>query len=131
MCFILEIKTKKKPKPQVATKDIKVYKCITDNKYGVYYPLIINKKYEIYTKGFEYEETKPFKGSYVAEPNLYNETTRLKIEGNCFHSCKTKSLAKLRKQYNSHKVVAMIIPKGALYYENKEEYVSNRIIYPK
>ncbi len=34
MCFTLEIKRKTKPKPQVAKKDIKVYKCITDSKYG-------------------------------------------------------------------------------------------------
>lgn len=130
MCFTLEIKTKKKPKPEVATEDIKVYKCITDSPYGVYYPLIINDKKEIYTKGYEYEETTPFRGSYIAEPDTYSENRRLKIEGNCFHSCTTRHFANNRKQYRWHKVVIMTIPKGALYYKNKEEYVSNRLIYP-
>ena len=41
-------------------------------------------------------------------------------------------VAKDKQEYwRCMKIVEMIIPKGALYYENKREYVSSQIIYPK
>lgn len=131
MCFEknLSKNTKRIPKPQVADKNITVYKVINNFGWGWFYSLIINDKKEPWTKGFEYEELTPFAGCriYKSCSSVY---PILNIEGNAFHSKKTrKEAAKIR--YIREKVVTMIIPKGALYYENDTEYVSNRIIYPK
>jgi hypothetical protein len=132
MCFDKICYTKIKPRPKVAKEDITVFKLIGVGGNGMYYDLYINGKKEKWTPGYWYTEDTPFKGAF------WNASTKfLSIEGNAFHSLKTMKIA-LDKQYfwNNMKIVnmtivKMIIPKGALYYENEKEYVSSQIIYPK
>lgn len=127
MCFDKYCITKTKPRPTKAKKDIKVYKLIDINGLGMCYDLNIKGKLEKWTPGYWYEETTPFKGVY------WNASIKfLSIDGDAFHSCKTMKVAKDKQEYwRNTKIVEMIIPKGALYYENEREYVSSQIIYPK
>ena len=128
MCFNKECYTKNKPRPTKAKEDITVFKVIEITGNGVCYNLHIKGKLEKWTPGYLYEETTPFKGACWRK--LF--TNLLSIEGNAFHSCKTMKVAKdIQEFWSTMKIVKMIIPKGALYYENKREYVSSQIIYPK
>lgn len=124
MCFTLRKEDIGK-KPKVATEDITVYKVIDPytgtgayysmaDKHGMFMPWVQEYIY--------YEEDKRlFRKGY----------RRDKIAGGCFHSCKTKKAAKIAGYpVRNECVVKMIIPKGALYYENDKEYVSNMLYYP-
>lgn len=119
MCFTIKENKRKK-----ADRNIRVWKIIGVTGSGTFYNLTINHEYESWTEGYEYIETKPFVRSIIYENA---------INGGCFHSGKTRENARglLRLCGNGYKIVQMIIPKGAEYYENDIEYVSNRIIYPK
>jgi hypothetical protein len=123
MCLIL---TETKPIMKKATKDIVVYKVIGDNGSGWFYNLIIDGKFEKWTRGFEYIER-----DFETEALQFGRATKkYKVNGNAFHSKKThKSAEEIRLVRES--VVKMIIPKGAYYYESDLEYVSNRIIFPE
>ncbi len=122
MCFNLKINGVI-PTPLIAKKDIHVYKVINKSGEGWIYNLFINGKEELWTKGYEYEETTPFIDYIKRDWNVY-------FHGHCFHSCKTLHHAKL-KQCSNEIIQKFIIPKGALYYKNDKEYISNRIIYPE
>jgi hypothetical protein len=130
------------PKYKIAEEDIKVYKTLRSDDRPIYVSLrIANDKgwivIEPYTRGFEYEEldfvqkalywNKGYTSFGIAKSGRYN------ITKNAFHTCKTRDDAKthIMSHHNNRKIVEMIIPKGAFYYENDEEYVSNRVIYPE
>lgn len=125
MCFIIRVKSEKDFKkvriPKVAKKDITVYKVLQLNGYS---PYRSNFKYE---KGYHYYQTDK-------EPafTFFESSFPLRLEINRgLHSCKTKHAAeKIRWFYpEGRKIVKMIIPKGAKYYENEEHYVSDQLIY--
>lgn len=128
MCFTLNFKGEK-PNPKKARKDIEVWKCLGAGGKGWLHSLWIDGKTEPWTKGFEYTETTPFDGTFY-----YGNLTQdayMQITSNAFHSKKTKELANNMSTEEGDLIVKMYIPKGALYYKNKEEYVSNQIVYPK
>lgn len=127
MCFEKRINGTKIPESSVAEKDIKVYKIIDNKNLGMCYDLHINGKKYKWKPGYWYSETTPF---HTARMNPI--TGWLEIEGHALHSCKTlKEARKKLNFFNDVKMVKMIIPKGALYYENNREYVSDQLIYPK
>ena len=116
----------RKPQPKKAKKDIIVFKVIGRHGNGMIYDLFIKGKNEVWTPGYWYTEKTPFVGSTFDSFSGW-----FSVYGNAFHSLKTKILAKDKQTYwGGTKVVKMIIPKGALYYENEKEYVSSQIIYP-
>lgn len=125
MCF--KIYQKDKPKPQKAKEDIIVYKAIRKNGMSIYKQMVIDGKETRWKKGYEYYETTPFRTMVKSR-----FTDRWDISGHAFHSG-----ARYYDAYNHVNisrgdiVVRMIIPKGALYFTNGGEYVSNRIIYPR
>jgi hypothetical protein len=122
MCFRLYY-TGKKPLPKKAKEDIIVWKVISKEGWGWMNNLKIDGKEEKWEKGWHYIELKPFIRSTVAHSTL-------KVNGNAFHSNKTRRLGR-GKVFYGNKLVRMYIPKGALYYENDTEYVSSEIVYPK
>lgn len=127
MCFlkVYNRKYNKPPKPCVAKKDITVYKMLTHDDFSPYASIIINDATEKWIKGWEYFETTPFLTANMWWNQLF-------VSGHAFHSKKTKEKAELMRNRNpNRKVVTMIIPKGALYYENNSEYVSSSLIYPE
>lgn len=126
MCLVVITRSRRKPMPKKAVKDIIVFKVIRNNRTGIFNNMFIDDKLQKWTKGYEYYETKPFNGS-----TWYHSSGRLHVGANCFHSKITKEDAEMLAQnYSNTKVVKMIIPKGTLYYKNDTDYASNRIIYP-
>ena len=121
MCFHI---SRHYPKMQTAKEDIVVYKAINKSGTGWVYNMR-DKEGNImkWIPGWVYYQDMP-------KSHLFTKYIRTEIEGNCFHSNKTIRLAKGKKD-SYDMVVKMIIPKGALYYENEEEYVSNELYYPK
>lgn len=120
MCLQIQksFRTKKEAKefmlkPLIAKKDIEVFKVLNKDNTSIY------KDFQ-YTKGFEYTNDK-FTIDYI------RFLDRLNIHSG-IHSCKTKSATQIHKQ-DHHKVVKMIVPKGAEYFENDDEIVSNRLIW--
>lgn len=135
MCFNLCDSSAKRPQPNVAEKDITVWKVLKKNNEGLFYDLKIGRKIEPWTKGFHYTETTAFRGA-KRENSLFGYTTRhtwWEFTANCFHSCKTREQARNKASFNptERKVVKMIIPKGALYYTDNREYISSEIIFPE
>lgn len=120
MCFIKR-GLSKHIKPLKAKKNIKVYKVLETEDYGPFFTLKIEGKIYPYEKGWIYYITKnPFQ--FIGNH----------IDGNCFHSMINLNKALIRaKNFLDCKVVEMIIPKGALYYKNDTEYVSDQLYYPK
>ena len=125
MCFYLQSTYGKIPITKVEEEDIIVWKSINKDNSGWLYSLVINGWKEKWTKGFHYIETTPFKSMRWNYSYGYWE-----FFGNCFHSKKTKQEAE-SITCSDEKVVKMIIPKNSLFYENKYEYISSEIIYPK
>lgn len=126
MCFNKQITILNDKNPLIAKKNILVYKCISKDGYGVYYSLYINGIREKWKRGYHYIETTPFANKHYSD-----NINLLRIKDNTFHSSKTKKWLR----YNIcdpiyEYMVTMIIPKGALYYENANEYVSSEIIFP-
>lgn len=105
MCFT---KQRKRDKAIKATKNIVVYKALIGDPYlkSPYYTSCY------WTKGERVEEQR-----FVKE-NIYK---RYLDYG--FHSCKSIRGAKQHAQT----VYEFVIPRGALYYENRSEYLSNKI----
>lgn len=121
MCFTsTTIEKRKVPKPMKAKENILVYKSLSWSGSSPYFPMYINHVCEKYTPGFIYEETTPFKGATVISTNFM-------VRGNAFHVNKRKAYA---EQVHGGDIQAMIIPKGALYYENKDEFVTSKLWYP-
>lgn len=110
-------------KPEVAKEDIIVYKVILSSGYPLYRERLAGFKYE---KGFHYYQTgnKPFTFDY-GRVSPRNWALLISVG---LHSCKTRQNAKNRAELGG-KVVKMIIPKGAKYFENDTEYVSDQLIY--
>lgn len=120
MCFD---KITRNQKYKIATENIPCWKVVKRNNLGCFQNLTIDGIVEKWEEGTHYMETTPFKGSF----------RKYEIEGNAFHSKKTKILAIwLRRSKFLHgrkfKVVEMHIPKGAKYYENEIEYCSSEIV---
>lgn len=128
MCFIKNYNRKDEcKKPKIAKKNILVYKVIGKNGDGCYRNLYITNEKgqtnrEPWKRGFQYTELTPFKSAVHKDLCVI-------VEGDAFHSKKTKYSALDIKGYDEI-VVRMIIPKGALYYENIREYVSSSLIFP-
>lgn len=123
MCFTKRFKTRKearnfKNNPKIAKKDIPVYKVIHKTGFSAI------KGFD-YCKGFHYTELNPFKGRIKRHDFLFHWL--LDIETG-FHSCKSIQEAK-KWGLNNKKLVTFYIPKGAKYYENDTEYVSDQIVW--
>lgn len=129
MCFSKRFKEGESTEPQVAKRNILVYKVIAKSGWGCYRNLYIDDKAEKWKKGFHYSETTPFKDSSPKKMNFTNDQI-IYIEGHCFHSCVDEVYARHVHKGHNEKIVEMIIPKGALYYKSDKEYVSSEIIYP-
>jgi hypothetical protein len=106
--------------PKIATKDILVWKVIESNGVSPY-------RYFKYEKGYHYYQTgkKPFGFK------LQQGFCRWFIEINMgLHSCKSINRAKeVQGLSSTRKVVKMYIPKGAKYFENEREYVSDQLVW--
>lgn len=126
MCFTKLVTIEKDSLPEVAKRDIIVYKVIGKDGYGWMRDLKIAGQRCKWKQGWHYIEETPFLGK---KNKKTSNREIIEIRGNAFHSCKTRGLAILRRD-SYEKVVKMIIPKGAKYYENADEYVSSEIIYP-
>ncbi len=121
MCFKLRYEDKK---PRVAKQDIVCWKILRMDNRSPMYDLVIDRKEEAWTPGYIYwEKSQTFRKSSISQ---------YKVNGGCFHSKRMRKLAKISwiMDDGDKKVVKMIIPKGAKYYENDEEYVSDTIWYP-
>lgn len=126
MCFTLYSDKRTKPRPKKAKQDIIVFKVLKKSGWGCYKPLIINGKKLRWQKGTEVYETTPFK-----DAEWESSISELNINGNALHSGTLENAKTILSMSKIRKIVKMIIPKGALYYENNEgEYVSNRLVYP-
>jgi len=127
MCFTITTKKCIRPIPKEARKNITVFKIIGTTGYGLHFLLHINGNWETWQKGYEYIETTPFKG-------MWRQANKWKIEGHAFHSkiLKTDAIEIVQSMVlpEAWKVVRMIIPKGALYFKNDIDYVSDRLVYP-
>lgn len=128
MCLtILNIKTRKEAgelakNPKVAKKDIIVYKVLRRDNTSPYKDFLYQKGREYYRYGkiFKIKITKDYWG----------ELWRIKIEDG-LHSYTSFKVAGGSK-WGNQKVVKMIIPKGALYFENtdKTKIVSSKLWWP-
>lgn len=125
MCFSMY--TSRPSRPKVARNQIIVYKRLTPgvgNKYQSPY------KYFEFERGFHY---------YNEDPKLEiitNKIQRARVKGNYFiavheglHSYATIAVAREYLE-GAEEIVEMIIPKGAIYYTDGEEYVSSELIFP-
>lgn len=126
MCFNTGISIcKPKPEPKIAERDIKVYKVINRNGMGSFYNLLDENGSIIYWEpGYHYIESPDIDGNvfFFFEGWGNWEITK------GLHSKKTLIGAKYVCEDNE-RIVKMIIPKGAKYFENKDEYVSDQLIY--
>jgi hypothetical protein len=115
-----------KNNPKIAKEDIPVWKVICKNGDPRYF-WGTGVKYE---KGYHYYQTGRHHFSFDIEK--YFDSWRINIDMG-LHSCKNKYRAMVTHYYYSenHKIVKMYIPKGAKYYENEEEYVSNELVWYK
>lgn len=126
MCF--EINSTKRPRPKTAKKDIPVWKVITNDGDS---PMFHMKdgSYNImkWEPGYHYTEEPTFsKNEIVFTGGLWE------IHGSVLHSKTTlKGAEDLNSEFlhRTMMVAEMYIPKGALYMENKEEYVSSDLVY--
>lgn len=132
------------PKYKVAKKDITVYKILTLYDRPPLFDLRITYPHtpnitniEPFTRGFEYEEldfaSKALKWKMRGYISSNEPLFSYVVNGNAFHTFKKEKYAMGITFLMSPptKIVEMIIPKGALYYENKTQIVTNRIIYPE
>lgn len=127
MCF--EIRSTRKPRPKKARKDIPVWKVIAGSGYSPMYHMR-DRDYELMTweKGHHYTEKPAFKDT---EMNKFGDDG-WHISGSVLHSKATLQEAEDLASgflYVTMVVAEMYIPKGALYMENEEEYVSSELIY--
>lgn len=106
MCFT---KTRKKDKAVIANRDITVYKALNG-----YLEFLMSPYYS----GGRYWKVKE-----ELEEKGFVEESNAKFLSYGFHSCKTIRSARLHGDH----VYEFIIPKGTLYYENRSEYISNKI----
>lgn len=104
MCFT---NNGKNTSVQIATKAILVYKGLDRYKGKLVSP---------YYSEFQWKEKKK-----VQEADFDSYPGYFAFYG--FHSCKTAKNAKL----HGNRAYAFIIPKGALYFENDDQYISNKI----
>ena len=131
MCFHTGIKVKSNEEPQakIATEDITCYKIINRSGSGRYYnPTDKNGKSQFWKIGFH---------AYVQEFRIIWDTwiqygEYVIHEG--LHSYKNtdhREICNIIAYYytTGFKIIKLIIPQGALYYENDLEYVSNELIY--
>lgn len=124
MCFILN-KTDDY-KPRVAKKDIIVYKVLRSDYSSYNYNIQIGKRTIVWQPGFHYYEKTPFKSAEIRWKLGKSNNYVVIVEGDAFHSFKKKP----RGWSFWSKIVKLIIPKGALYYENDKCFVSSELIYP-
>lgn len=137
MCFVFDAKPYLSNEgnivPSIAEEDIFVYKIIRINGLGICYNLkdkegnIIYWKIGTHAKSRIVLPTKLFYG-VIHFYGVINEG---------LHSCKymSEALEYFNYHFNNNstlgivKITKMVIPKGAEYFENQIEYVSNELIY--
>ena len=107
--------------PKIAAKDITVYKVINRDGTPPYFPSF---KYE---KGFHYYQTgnKPFTFEIIKESFSKNYEVNINEGLHCF---KTRERAN-NIVYGGRRLVKMIIPKGAKYFEKDDVYVSDQLVW--
>lgn len=127
MCLtIRNFKTKKEAitfskKPKKAIKDITVYKVLNLDNRSIYEKFLYEKGKEYYRYGeklFGISVYKQYYGAY-----------KIEIDDG-LHAYTSKVIARRKSDYDfSRKMVKMIIPKGALYFEDKlnHEIVSSKL----
>jgi hypothetical protein len=129
MCLTIRVNApskdaaRKKVKPQIAEKDIVVYKVLRDNNESPYQ----NFKYK---KGTEYYRYGPRKFGRTINNRSYNEYEVQIEEG--LHSYREEGIAIIKVVgWWNRKVVKMIVPKGSQYYISscETEIVSDRLIW--
>lgn len=118
MCFV----TSKIGKATKAIENIKVFKIIGKDNFGLHYNLIFKRKHYPWEIGMWYTQTD--------FPKIWS-IRRSQLGRGGFHS--SKNIPSLFKFWSSEnlKIGVFIIPKGSYYYENSVDYVSSDIIYLK
>lgn len=103
--------------PKVAIKPITCYKAVHTAK---------GKYVGVYQNTFVYTGKVQNANLSITSAMRFplREEYRIQIDEG-FHSCKTEAWV---RSYHGSNVKKFIIPKGALYYENDNEYVSNQIM---
>ncbi len=119
MCFV--IRSEKKPKVKIAKKDIRVYKVIGSSGHGIYYNLMGRRDTIIqWKKGYLYKDK-------IGRLKLFFDLWEIN-EG--LHSFKKRKDAnELVISSHGRTIVIMYIPKGAKYYENGHQYLSNQLVW--
>lgn len=127
MCFSTGISSKEsKPEPKITVRDIKVYKVIRKNGTGVYRDLRYkNGNMMLWKPGYHYTELPDTNGNVFGIKIRLDEWAIYKG----LHSIKTPKKAKIHIYNNDCIIVKMIIPKGSKYFKNKDEYVSDQLVY--
>lgn len=124
MCFRLLTKNRY-PRPLVAKEDIVVYKRLKKTSKGYKSPY----KDFVYNVGYHYYETSSLRKRYTGSP-MYNFRLHSFDINEGLHSYKDLTTAMYWKN-TLEKIVKMIIPKGAKYYDNGSEIVSTELIFPR
>ncbi len=113
MCFKI-----KDRKLRVAKRDIKVYKAIAKSGYGLFYNLRDKKgNVLLWKQGYHYsEKIGGPRGNFIMR-GLHSKRTRY-------------GASKVARWYaTDRRIVEMYIPKGAKYYMNRTDYVSNQLVW--
>lgn len=128
MCFDINPKSKKERTLWQATEDIVCYKILKKEVDGNLYGCIYSNYRYIPNKVSKSKLLIPENGNYLITEDFMKQCENWEInEG--FHSF--KSLDESEKwslfPFSSYFFCKFIIPKGAYFYENKIQYVSNKI----
>ncbi len=133
MCFNINPQSKKEKTLWQATENIVCYKVVIkkadNNLYGYYQSSFRYKKNELMISDLYI----PKNGNLITKKDkLYDYDDSIKInEG--FHSYKSLDITENSGEwrhfsFDKNHIVRCVIPKGSLFYENVDEYVSNQLI---
>lgn len=123
-------------KEKVATKDIVVYKHVTIDSKGIFYPLFINGRKEGYMPGYIYKENwskENFSRGFLGRGAFHSSRSR--YDKDKFQNSKDalrRFLHGEQVDLRNNKVVKMIIPKGSKYHTNRSKtlFASEMIYFP-
>lgn len=134
MCLSIYNRKGRKPSPQVAEKDIVVYKILTKRKHSIAKEVTYESpsQYFQYKKGYHYYQEK-IKGEGHIDKNGFGiirdyNNTYLIHQG--LHAYMDKRSAERQWHHRGKVIVKMIVPKGSLYYSDYGHIVSNHMIFP-
>lgn len=112
--------------PKIATKDIQVYK------------IVLQKSDKLITPCLEYEVSKIMQTNFMecvkGILNISHIDNGYEISSGFIHSYKTLNAyflcmwMNLSDPWSSCKILKGIIPKGSIYYEDRNTYCSNKLI---